>query len=355
MSSTNAEYISLKSIVLTIKDYMSELLSSWKLMAVVAFLAALYFGLRSYSEDDKYGATLSYMLEDSEGTSMGSITGLLGSFGLGASKGLNRDKLVELSKSDLIIRQALLDEVSINEQTDFLANHMIKLYEYDKAWSKKETNSLKGFSFTTDSIGALSIKDYSALKQLKSKIVGSPAMGIDGILTSSYNEGSGILQLKASSRNPEFSIKLCERLYHNLDSFFVFKTIERQKQNYEVIKSKTDSLTAVLEQTEYALARFKDTERNLFRRVDKIEERRLENKTKMLYLALGKALENLEIADYSLKYQTPILSIIDQPHLPIGNAKKPLIIDLILGFIFGCILSGLFIVIRKKYREIMAD
>jgi uncharacterized protein involved in exopolysaccharide biosynthesis len=355
MNSTGDEYISLKNIILTIKDYVSELLLSWKLIAIIALLCALYFGLRTHWEDDKYVATLSYMLEDSEGTSMGSITGLLGSFGLGASKGLNRDKLVELSRSDLIIRKTLLDEVRVNSRIDLLANHMIELYEYDKAWAKKENNPLNGFSFKKDSSKALSIKDYSALKQLKSRIVGSPSMGIEGILTSGYNEDSGILELTAVSRNPELSIKLCERLYHNLDSFFVFKTIERQKQNYDVIKAKTDSLTAVLEQTEYALAKFKDTERNLFRRVDKIEERRLENKTKMLYLALGKALENLEIADYSLKYQTPILSIIDQPHLPIGNAKKPLVLDLILGFIFGCILSGLFVVIRKKYREIMTD
>ena len=354
MSSDNNEYISLKQLILTAQDYFKELLASWKLIAIISIFCSAYFGLRNYLEDDQYNATLSYMLEDSEGSPAGPLSGILGSFGIGSSKGLNRDKLVELSKSDLMIRQTLLDTVRVYDKIDLLGNHMIDVYDYQSSWSKKETNPLKGFRFSHDDLDKLSLNENRALKQLKSEIIGAPTMGIEGVLSSSYNEDSGILHLKASSKNPELSIQVVERLYHNLDSFFVFKTIERQKQNYEVLKSKTDSLTAVLEQTEYALAKFKDTERNLFRRVDKIEERRLENKSKMLYLALGKALENLEIADYSLKYQTPILSIIDQPHLPISNAKKPMIIDLILGLIFGGILSGLFVAIRKKYREIMA-
>lgn len=355
MTESNSEYISLKQIILTIQSYVFLLLRSWKAILITALLFAAFFGYRNYREDDRYSARLTYMLEDSENGGMSSFTGLLGSFGIGSSKGLNRDKLVELSKSDLMVRSALLDSVIVNNKLDFLGNHMISLYEYDKKWIEKEDNPLRGFTFQSDSMHSLEMNDFRALKQLKSKIVGSAALKIEGLMSSSYNEDSGILSLTASTKDPEFSIKLVERLYHNLDSFFVFKTIERQKENYEVIKAKTDSLSAELEKTEYALAKFKDTERNLFRRIDKIEEKRLENKAKMLYLALGKALENKEIADYSLKYQTPILSIIDSPYLPIGNSKKPLILDLILGFIFGCILSGLFIVLRKKYHEIMAD
>ena len=355
MDSNNSEYISLKAIIKEARDYFLEVLSSWKTVFLISAVSAMYFGVRNYYEDDKYVAKLSYMLEDSEAGGPASLTGLLGSFGFGSSKGLNRDKLVELSRSDLIIRQTMLDEVVINGHTDLLANHMISVYEYDKSWSRKSDHPLNGFSFKIDSIEKLTLNDHRAMKQLKSRIVGSPSTGVEGVLSTGYNEDSGILNLTAVSRNPELSIAICNLLYHNLDSFFVFKTIERQKQNYEVIKAKTDSLTAVLEQTEYALAKFKDSERNLFRRVDKIEERRLENKSKMLYLALGKALENLEIADYSLKYQTPILSVIDQPHLPIGNSKKPLLFDLILGAIFGGILAIVFIVSRKKYLEIMAD
>ena len=355
MEKNNSEYISLKQIILTIQEYAKAILNAWKLVIVVALIFAVLFSIRNHYDDDRYTAKLSYMLEDNEGANPASLTGLLGSFGFGSSKGLNRDKLVELSKSDLIISQTLLDKVVINGSTDFLGNHMVSIYGYDEVWAKKETNPLKDFRFRSDVLEDFGLNEHRALKQLKSRIIGSPSMGIEGVLTSGYNEDSGILKLTAVSVDPEFSIAVCNSLFHNLDSFFVFKTIERQKENYEVLKAKTDSLAALLEKTEYALAKFKDSERNLYRRVDRVEERRLENKSKMLYLALGKALENLEIADYSLKYQTPILSVIDQPHLPIGNAKKPLLIDLILGTLFGTLLSMVLIVLRKKYLEIMKD
>ena len=191
MEKNNSEYISLKQIILTIQEYAKAILNAWKLVIVVALIFAVLFSIRNHYDDDRYTAKLSYMLEDNEGANPASLTGLLGSFGFGSSKGLNRDKLVELSKSDLIISQTLLDKVVINGSTDFLGNHMVSIYGYDEVWAKKETNPLKDFRFRSDVLEDFGLNEHRALKQLKSRIIGSPSMGIEGVLTSGYGRRWG--------------------------------------------------------------------------------------------------------------------------------------------------------------------
>ena len=355
-SNHDNDIISIKGIILTAKEYAIEVLRQWKLILLFALLFGGLFFVRNKLEVDSYGAKLTFMLEDNDSSGSSSLSGLLGSFGLGNSgKGLNRDKLIELSKSNRIIQEALLKRVSIGEAEDFLANHLIRIYGYDEKWAEKETNSLNGFQFTHDSLDLFEVNEHKVLKSLRSKMLGSPASGVPGILSSSYNMESGILYLKANSLDPELSIIVVEKIYEVLDSFFVTNTVEKQKRNFEIIKYKTDSLRADIQATEYALAKFKDSGRNLFRKVDQLEESRLANKLKISYMALGKAIENKEIADYTLKYQTPLLSIIDRPFLPLYSQKQPFLPATILGLVFGCILGTFFVVIRKKFLEIMAN
>jgi len=349
------DVISLKEIILGVKAYFFEVLRNWKLIALISLLCGILFFIRNKFDDDAYSAQLTFMLEDNEGGGGSMLSGLLGSFGFGGEgKGLNHDKLIELSRTDRIIREVLLKKIDIEGETDFLGNHLIRIYEYDKAWSKKETHPLNNFSFTQDSMALFGKKENMVIKQLRSKIVGSPSAGVEGLFSSRYSEDSGILYLTSKTVNEELSIHLVEELYEVLDSFFVSNAIEKQKRNFEIIKLKTDSLKADIQATEYALARFKDSERKLFRNVDRVEESRLANKLKISYLALGKAIENQEIADYSLKYQKPLLSVIDRPFLPLFNNRQPFIIAIFLGLVFGCILGAVFVVIRKKFREIMA-
>lgn len=347
------DIISIKDIINLVQDYLLEALLSWKLILISAILFTIYFGIRNKYDEDEYSASLTFVLSD-EGGGLGQLSGLLGSFGLGGGGnrgGVNLDKMVELSRSDRIIKEALVNKFEIDKNTDFLGNHFIKIYELDKIWNEKDESVLKDFSFKKDSILQFELADQYASKVIRSRLIGSKSR--DPIMTCSFDELSGILTLNATTRNPQLSIAVVESVYDVVDSFYVTTAVERQQWNFDVIKAKVDSLNSDIESKEYALANFRDSNKATFKEVDKLKESRLANKLKISYLALGEAVKSLELASYSLDSQKPILSVVDRPFLPILNSRQPLPFALILGFVFGVLLSLFYVFGRKAFRDVM--
>ena len=119
------------------------------------------------------------------------------------------------------------------------------------------------------------------------------------------------------------------------------------------MKQKTDSLQNELHASEFDLANFKDTNLGIYTKKDNLTDLRLQGKIRMLYVGLGKALENLEIADFSLKYQTPFIQTIDAPVLPLSPIQTSLLIQIIKAMLLGGFVGGGFIIGRKIYNEAM--
>ena len=82
-------------------------------------------------------ARLTFFIKRRDGPSAGSITGLLGQFGLaGTSSGkVSFDKIVELSRSMRIANKALFQKAVVGGKEDYIANHIIDIYKFRKEWS----------------------------------------------------------------------------------------------------------------------------------------------------------------------------------------------------------------------------
>ncbi len=348
----SSDEITLKELILKIIEFKNEVFS--KIYFVLLF-CAICIGIALYlrfSAPDIYSAQLSYMLHESA-VGGGNTAGFLGNFGFGGQSSSNLGKLVELSKSDKIIRSVLNDSTDINGKKDLLGNHIIEEYNFHNTqWSESKLGSEK-FKFNGNSKFDTSIKTSSAYKSVIGRILGGK--NYNPLITTTYNEETGILKTTANTINPELSIALATKLFVKLDSFYVKNTIEKEQLNLDILISKTDSLWTEIKNAEYVLASYKDNSLRLLRKTDQIKESQLSNKIRMLYAALGKATANLEVAEYALKHQTPFLQTIDIPYLPLSAVKGPLLKTIGISIVVGLFLSIFIIVFIKFFKDVMSE
>ena len=347
--------ITLKELILKVKEFFQEVLKSWKLVILITIPIVLYFLYQAYKTPITYTSELTFMMNDDDGGGLGALGGLAASFGLGGggNSEFNLEKMLSLLKSRNIIQQGLFEKAEIDGEVDFYANHLIREYGFHKNW--KDSKTLKNFTFKNGKVDEFSRTEYQALKSIYAKIAGSDKT--QGILSSNINEDTGIMTLNIESVNEVLSIKLLNSIFEKLSTFYIDKTIEKQKHTYEITKSKADSLLGVMNYVQARLLKVKDTQRNTILNQNRSEEIKLERDYQISLIAYGEALKNKEIADFSLKSKTPFIQSIDLPIPPLSPNKSLMtyIKQVIVGGILGVFLAIAFIIGRKIYRDTMEE
>ena len=353
----NNDEIKLKDLILMIQEYFQELLRNWLWIILITIPFILFFLNKTRKTPVTYPATLTFMVNEDDGGGMGGLGGLAASFGLGgAASEHNLDKMHTLLKSRNIIQQALFKKEKINGVEDFFSNHFLTEYQFfiDR---KEDPSNLKSFKFTHDNFDEFDRIENVVLKTIYGKIIGNPSKGVNGLLSSSINDETGIMNMKFSAQSEELSIKFVKCLFDKLGQFYVDKTIEKQKKTYEITKTKVDSLRDGMNSAQYRLLKMKDSRRNLTLRQYEAEEIKLQRQVQVMTLVYGEALKNQEIADFSLKSKTPFIQIIDTPIPPLSPSKNLMdyIINAIIGGILGGFIGITFFLGRKIFRDAMSE
>ncbi|MEM1322168.1 MAG: hypothetical protein AAGG75_18045, partial [Bacteroidota bacterium] len=344
--------LSLKDLILKIKSFYIELLKSWKVLALLVVVFVSIFTYLAFTSAGIYPANLTFIINRDEGKKMAGVSSILFQFGLGGGGGeYNMDRIVGLSKSMRIIRAGLFEKATIDGAEDYFANHIIRVEGLHHTW-KDNTNGLNDFLFTHHDFDSFSRLENNALKKIFNKIIGKDD---NGLLEVGYGEFTKIFSISFESQSEQLSIDFTNALYRNLSQFYIQESIEKPHKTYTNLKQKTDSLQAELNVAEYSLAKFVESHRGLISQTEIIKQNRYERKIGILSLAFGKAIENLEIAEFSLKNATPFFQVIDAPMAPIKQKKKSLIVAIFFGGVLGAFLGALFIVGRKIIKDALSD
>jgi hypothetical protein len=292
------------------------------------------------------------MRNTDEAGGVSGVSSILGQFGFGGRRNaFNLDRVLELAKSRRVVQNSIFETVQLHGQTDFVANHLIAIYELDKRWSKKKPE-LEGFRFSSDNVAEFDDMSLSALKKVYGFIVGSEKR--DGLVSAEYSEESTILSLYAVTTDESLSIELITELYDNLSEYYVSKSIEKQKMTYDIVKYKADSIGYLLAQNELEYATFKDANQNLYSELSRLKEQRLGRDIQKLNIIHAEALKNVEIADFSLRNATPVIRELDKPIRPLEPVTESKVKAVIIGFMLSVLLGSMIILGLKFSRRIRA-
>lgn len=344
-----AEYSTIKDVVLNIRSYLDELRSHRNLCYTFLAIGLLYGFWYYWSNPRIYEAELSFMLNEDQNQA-GGLSAVLSEFGgLLGSHGdeVNLQKILELGKSRNIAEKVFFDSCIVFGKSDFLANHLIKELEANGNWGAKSyfliDNPLKGFQFKHPQVAAFSRLENAALKQLHALFL--------SMLTTGVSEKTSIMKLTVQSTDEALAYELANRLFEKMSQFYINKTIEKQKQTYDDLAAKTDSLRKLLHNKQYGLADLKDSYRASWLLKEEVPKTILDQDIKMLQLIYGEALKNKEIASYALDHKTPFIQAIDLPIMPLKVSRLILLKSLILGALYGIIAATMFVFIKKFYKD----
>ncbi|MDH3246510.1 MAG: hypothetical protein OEM26_17960 [Saprospiraceae bacterium] len=344
--------ITLKELILKLQEYFNELLRNWKLIALICVPFVAYKLYQAFKEPTVYPAELTFMVDEDEGGSYNALGGILGQFGFSANQGYyNLDKILEISKSRRVLQMGLAAEIELEDKQDFFANHIIRAFDMHQRW-RKDTTGLSDFRFQHMDYDRFSKLENRALKAMINLMNGTKKQ--EASYQTSYNETTGIMKLEFDSPQESLSIHFLDTIFHRLRGYYIEKAIEKAEATYNVIKDKTDSLQNALAAAEYQLANFTDQSRGIYSARDgALQQTRLSNSVQRLQVMYAEALKNLEIAEFSLKRKEPFFALIDSPIPPIKPVSKSKLKAVIIGALLGSLISVMFVVGRKIYREAM--
>ena len=232
--------------------------------------------------------------------------------------------------------------------------------EAEKKWTgnnllpfgKDDELDLTGFRFTHEDFSSFSLLENKALKKLHRFMMGKELQG--GAFLSDYSEFSRILNFSMTSTDADLSIKIVKNLYNKLDDYYFGKSVEKQTKNYNLIKTKYDSIQTALNSVMYGIAQFEDQKQGLVRKQDTYRLKQMKGEELKLAGMLAEVEKQYQLAQIAKQSNDAYIQLIDDPILPLKPVNKGRIYYFLLGGLVGGFLSLTYLIFKKIYQDTIA-
>jgi len=356
-SLTKTDEISLKDLLLKIKDWYAYLLSKWVLV-LIGILIGILLGLAfSFFKKPKYTASTTFVLEEGEKSGgLSQYSGLASMVGINLGNGaggiFEGDNILELYKSRTMIENALLTKVDFNGKKELLIDRYIDMNELREKWKDEPWG--KSIQFNTRDSTLMN----GQLSRLQDSIIGSIVVDINKkyLKVDKPDKKLSIMKADVISNDELFSKAFNEQIVKKVNDFYIRTKTKRSLENVVILQQKTDSVKAEMNGAIYAAAAITDATPNLnptrqAQRVAPFQRSQFSAETNKAIL--GELVKNLEMSKISLRKEAPLIQIIDSPILPLEESK----FGFIKGFVFGGFLGGfltcLFLTVKRFLRIIL--
>lgn len=349
--------ISVKVVVLSAQIWVKYLLSKWRLLMVAVTLGSLTGLIYSIFQQPMYIATTSFVLEgDDASGGLRRLSGMAALAGIdfsGSAGGLfQANNIVELYKSRRMLEQTLLSKVKPDAE-ELLIDRYIKYNELKEKW--KDEPQLLTLNFRQDP------RELDSLtRRLRDGLITSFANAIrsDVLVIETLDKNASILKVDVTSPDEEFSKAFNETLVRKVNEFYIQTKTKKSTQTIALLQQKVDSVRAVMTSAIYSAVEASDATPNLnptkqVQRAGPAQEAQFSAESNKAILS--QLQQNLELTKMTLLQEQPLIQLVDQPVFPLDiNRVGKVKAIMIGGFLFG-FLATLWLIIRKYYRNIMAE
>ncbi|WP_236974785.1 hypothetical protein [Membranihabitans maritimus] len=340
--------VTLRDVILKTRDYFRYLGRKWIWVVFGIIVGGMIGGIVIFNQKINYIADLTFVVNEDQGKSGGGISSALASFGLssGSGGGFNYQKIIQLSKSQKILFDVLLDSVSYKDQKDLLAHHIIRAFNLEEEWNEGES-----IHFDSNIAAKLPLQQKAMLKRLYGMI----SSGSDPVFSLTFDETSQILSMQTTTPENALSILLAEKIYEILSNFYILQSISKSQETVDQLTARRDSLERILKRRQINLAVENDRSLGTIYQKDNVEKRDLSMDVQIIRTMYFEVVKNLETARFGLDNIRPVFTIIDTPMLPLRTDRKSLLISIILGSVIGVFLISIILFLSKTYNDLMYE
>lgn len=351
--STNSDEISLKELILKIREWWRFLLSKWKVIFLAGILGGAIGLIYSITKRPIYKAELSFALQDEKaGGGLGGALGIASQFGIdlgGGSVGgeFAGDNLLELMKSRSMVTKALLTPVTINNKKLTLVEYYIQSNDLRNVWEDKP--GLAGIHFLPgDDNSKFSLQQDSLLGVFHSTLIKS------NLTVDKVDKKLSIITVKVNSTDELFSKYFAETLTKVVSDFYIQTKTEKSAKNVAILQRQTDSVRRILNNNITGVATSIDVNPNPnpFLQVLRAPSQRRQTEVQVNGAILSELVKNLEVAKMSLLQETPLIQVIDSPILPLQKEKFGKLKGIVIGSLIGGFLMAVYILVRKMFLDL---
>ena len=352
METPNDE-ITLKELLLKAKEWYVFLFSKWKTIVLAGIIGALLGLGYSFTKKPVYTATLTYALEDGK-ASGGGIGNLASSFGvdLGGSGGNNGAfsgaNLMELFKSRTMVEKTLLSPVTFNNTTISLAEMYIQEKKWRKTWNEKQ--KFKNLQFFPNA-------DKTKFTRVQDSIFGViyNDLSNSALTVEQKDKKIAIGTITFKGTNEYFAQQFTLALTQTVTNFYIETKSKRAKENMDILVRQTDSIRGELNGaiTGVAVANDNTFGLNPALNVKRVPSARRQVDVQANTAILTEIVKQAELAKVTLRKETPLIQVIDQPILPLQKVKFGKAKGIVLGGILGGFLVVLGLIMRRIFKEIV--
>ena len=350
--------ISLKEIIIYIKDWVFYLRSKWKSIFIFTFIGALLGLTIALINKPTYRALLTFAMEEEKGSGGGggisSALGLASSLGidLGSSGGgaFAASNLTELMKSRLIVEKALLKPIQFNGKTISLAEFYIQINQLRKRWQKIPSLTTLEFIPNSNSLLFSRIQDsvmFSIYKDLINK---------EKLSIIQKDKKVSILSSEVTSEDELFSKLFCELIAKETSDFYIQTKSKKARMNVDILQKQVDSVKISLNQAISGVAIEVDNVYNLnpALNIKGATSKRRQIDVQANTSILTNLVVQLELAKITLRKETPLIQQIDKPILPLEKDKFGKLRSVIFGGLISIFIIIIYFVFYRLYKNAIA-
>lgn len=346
--------ISLKELILKIKEWFNYLKLKWKIILILSIIGGFIgFSIASFDKP-VYKATLTFAMEEDKGGGLSGALGLASSFGIdlggnGGGGAFAASNLAELMKSRLIIEKVLLEPIIIKGRETSLAEYYIEINKLRNIWSKKP--KLKNIQFLPNSDRSkYSLQQDSILQQIRNSLIDK-----DNLSIIQKDKKVTIISIEVKSKNEIFSQIFCESLAKETSDFYIETRSKKARNNVNVLQKQVDSIRAELNGAITGVAAETD---NIYNLNPAFNIKSASTKKRQIDVQANTAIltnlvVQLELAKITLRKETPLIQLIDKPILPLEKEFLGKLKSLILGGFLAGFLTILFLIFIQMFKKMM--
>ena len=344
--------ITLKELFQKTKEWYTYLISKWKTIVLVGIIGAILGLGYSFYKKPLYTATLTYALEDGKAAG-GGLGNLASSFGFdiggagGNSGAFSGANLMELFKSRAMVEQTLLAPVTQNNTTISLA----EMYIQDKKWrgNWEEKPKLKSLQFLPNA-------DKTKFTRAQDSIFGViyNDLSKNALTVEQKDKKVAIGTITLKGTNEYFAQQFTLALTKTVTDFYIETKSKRAKENMDILIRQTDSIRAELNGaiTGVAVANDNTFGLNPALNVKRVPSAKRQVDVQANTAILTEIVKQAELAKVTLRKETPLIQIIDQPILPLPKEKFGKVKGILLGGILAGFLTILGLIVRRIFKEL---
>jgi uncharacterized protein involved in exopolysaccharide biosynthesis len=343
--------ISLKELILKIKDWYRFLLSKWIVLVAAGIIGGAIGVGYATNQKPTYTARLSFVLEDEKSGGVSGLSSIVNQFGgdfIGNAGGaFAAANLAELMRSRLIIEKTLLSPVVLDNEKVSLADYFIRCNNLQSILGLKDKFTNNQLITKTD-WRKFNLSQDGILNILYSKILGE-------ISIYQKDKKGSISVIEVKNINENFAKLFCERIAEETSNYYIEIKSKKARQNMEILQHQVDSVRAELNGAITGVATAADNTFGLnpAMMVRKSPGTRRQVDVQANTAILTQLVTNLEMAKVSLRKETPLIQLIDKPRLPLDVYKVSKLKFLILGIATSIFFAALIILVVEKIKQLV--